>query len=337
VADDRKSLARERFCGIENWLAPSFAADLRSLSEDGVRLDVRQSVAHGVFATCCALDAGLAPAEKRRLVELAVDEARGRIGVSIAPGAVPTAEVLDLARYAADAGASHLHLVYPHGFQPRSDDELVDHVRRVADACPLAIVLTATDRTSFPQLHPSGVPLAALDRLADHPAIVALQLGSLDAGLILEACERLGDRVQIGSPHLSLLPILVRDLGVRWSGPWNLEAVQSPSKPHAVQFLERLVAGDSPGAMEIYWRMAPALGAAARVAQSFAHTGAQHWPLVKYQQWLSGGNGGVTRQPVMRMFQRDMQATRAGLAAVGVDCAEPDAAFFHGRRTGSVA
>ncbi len=328
---DRKAAARERFHGLENWLAPSFRRDLRELCEDGVRLDVRQSVRHGVFSTCCALDAGLTPAEKRRLVEVAVAEANGRIAVSVAPGAVPFDEVVELSRHAADAGASHLHLAYPQAFQPRSNDELVGYVRRVADASPLSICLTATDRTAFHALHPSGVPLDALERLADHPAIVALQLGSLDAGLVLECCERLGDRLAIGTPHLSLLPILAAEFRVRWSGPWPVEAVQSPERPHAVEFVRRLAAGDVEAAMRGYWSMAPALGAAARVAQSFAHTGAQHWPLVKYQQWLSGGNGGMTRQPVMRMFQREMQAIRGGLAAVGVTCGDDDGAFFTGR------
>lgn len=331
MTDDRKAAARERFRGLENWLAPSFGPDLRALCEEGIRLDVRQGIRHGVFSTCCALDAGLTPAEKRRIVEVAVREANGRIGVSIAPGAAPFDEVVALIRHAADAGASHVHLAYPQAFQPRSNDELVAYVRGVADASPLPICLTANDRTSFHALHPSGVPLDALERLADHPAIVALQLGSLDAGLVLECCERLGDRLAIGTPHLSLLPILSAEFGARWSGPWPVEAVQSPERPHAVEFLQRLEAGDADAALAKYWEMAPALGAAARVAQSFAHTGAQHWPLLKYQQWLSGGHGGMTRQPVMRMFQRDMQAVRAGLAAVGVVCSDDDAAFYAGR------
>jgi 4-hydroxy-tetrahydrodipicolinate synthase len=331
VIADRKARARERWRGLENLLVPSFDADLRRLDEEGVRLDVRQSVAQGLFSTCCALDAGLAADEKRRLVELAVDEAAGRIAVSIAPGAAPVDEVLALVRHAEAVGASHVHLAYPQDFAPRSADELVDYVRRVADASALSVCLTATDRTAFHALHPSGVPLAAFERLAEHDAVVALQLGSQDSGLILEACERLGGRLLVGSPHLGWLPMLAAEFGVQWSGPWNVEAVQSPARPLATEMLSHLAAGDLAAAMRCYWAMAPAFGAWSRAAQSFAHTGAQHWPLLKYQQWLGGGNGGMTRQPVMRLFQRDMQAIRAGLAAAGVECGDADAEFFRGR------
>jgi 4-hydroxy-tetrahydrodipicolinate synthase len=330
VAAHGNAWARGYFRGLENLLVPSFSQDLRRLDEAGIRLDVRSSIAHGAFSTACILDSGLTPDEQRAFIAIACDEARGRIGISVMLGAAHPDRVEELLAYAQAAGVSHAHLGSARSFAPASDSEVIAYVRRIADATRLPLSLAA-EHFNFPNLHASGLPLESLERIADIDQVVALELDSLDAGLLEEACERFGERLLISSPHLSLLPLLVKSFGVQWSGPWAIEATQSPAQRHAVDFFGQIVAGDFTAAMARYWQIAPALAANARVASTYAHTGAKHLPLVKYQQWLSGGNGGLTRQPVMRLYQRDMQTIRNGLAAVGVNCADPDSAFFVGR------
>ena len=325
-----KRWARGHLRGIENLVVPSFSPDLRRLDDAGVRLDVRCSIRHRAFSTACVLESGLTPDEQRRFISIACDEAQERIGVSVTLGAAQPAQIVELLAYAEAAGATHAHLGCPQGFSPSNDSEVVAYVARIAKATRLPLCLAA-DRFTFPNLHPSGLPLEAIDRVADIERVVALQLDTMDAGLVEEACERFGERLVISSPHLGLLPILVRSFGVQWSGPWAIEAVQSPTKRHAIEFFEHLVSGDFSEAMRRYWGIAPAIGASARVAATFTHTGARHLPLIKYQQWLSGGNGGLTRQPVMRLYQRDMLTVRTGLAAVGVVCDDPDSAYFIGR------
>lgn len=326
-----KGWARQRFRGYENLLAPSFTPDLRRLDEEGIRLDVRQSIRHGFFSTQCALDSGLSRDEQRRMLAAAAEEAGGRILISFALSGESLEENLALLAHAERVGATHVTVGFPHGFTPASEFEIFEYVERIAARTGLAICLVAADRFGFHRFHPSGVPFDAIDRLADLDSVVALQMTGFDAGMILECCERFSDRLLVTTPHLAFLPMLCDGFGVQWSGSWSVEALQSPGEPHAVRFFELLREGRAVEAMPIYWRLAPALGAQARVSAAFAHTGTQHWPLVKYQQWLSGGNGGLTRQPVMRLFQRDMQAVRAGLAAVGVECGDPDDAFFVGR------
>jgi 4-hydroxy-tetrahydrodipicolinate synthase len=125
--------------------------------------------------------------------------------------------------------------------------------------------------------------------------------------------------------------MLVQTFGLQWSGAWTVEALQSPEKAHAVQFLDLLLEGRFDEAMDIYWFLAPALGTMLQVMAPSAATGAYHWPMLKFQQWLSGGNGGMTRVPCMRLYEREMTAIRKGLRAVGVDCTDPDRDFFLGR------
>lgn len=328
---DRKAWAREHFRGFENLLMPSFSADLRELDEEGVRLDVRQSIAHGVFSTSCALESGLTSAEKLRLLSVAADEARGRISISLTLAGDSLAENIELLNRAAEAGASHAYVAFPQNFAPRTQHEVVAYVRTLAASTELGLCLVASDKFAFHALHPSGVPLDAYEELAALDNVIGLQLAVMDAGLVLECFERFSDRLLVTTLNVGMLPMLVQNFGLQWSGPWTVEGLQSPHRPQAVEFLQHLQNGRFNEAMAIYWKLSPALGAGARVLGPHAMTGATHWPMLKYQQWLSGGNGGMTRQPVMRMFERDMQAVRGGMRAAGVECQDPDEAFFLGR------
>ena len=80
---DRKQWAREHFRGFENVLMPSFNADLSELDEEGIRLDVRQSIKHGFFSSLCALETGLTMEEKKRMLSIATDEAGDKIGIAL--------------------------------------------------------------------------------------------------------------------------------------------------------------------------------------------------------------------------------------------------------------
>jgi len=326
---DRKAWAREHFKGLENVLMPSFSANLRDLDEDGIRLDVRQSIAHGFFSSLCAVESGLSLDEKKRMLSAAADEAQGKIGIAVSLTGESVEANVETLRLAEAVGATHAQLNFPQAFAPKSQEEVYDFVRQVADATDLGLYIS--DNFGFHQLHPSGLPFEAYERLAEVDNIVALKLGGMDPGLILEAFERFSDKLLVTTVNIGMLPMLSKSFDIQWSGAWTVEGLQSPEKPHAVEFFNHLTRGETEKAMASYWRMAPALGATMRVLAPLAPTGASHWPLQKYQQWLSGGNGGMTRQPVMRVYDRDMMAIRGGLKAVGVDCADANEDFYLGR------
>lgn len=328
---ERKAWAHETFRGCENFLIPSFGADLHALDEEGIRLDVRQAIRHGVFSTQCALEAGLGRDEQVRMLRIAVEEADGRIAVSLPLCGESLAQNLELLREAERAGATHAAVGFPQYFSPISQDEVYAYVRELANSTGLGLCLVAADRHAFHSLHPSGVPLDAYERLSELDNVVALQLGSWDAGLVLECFERFSDRLLVTSLNFAMLPMLAQNFGLHWAGASVIEALQSPESPHAVRFVAELQEGRMEEAMTTYWKMAPALGATMRITAGIAPSGATHWPLHKYQQWLSGGNGGMTRQPCMRLFEREMQAVRGAMRAIGITCADDDARFYAGR------
>lgn len=333
-AGERKAWAREHFRGIENVLMPSFNAELTELDEEGIRLDVRQSVAHGFFSSLCSVETGLSADEKVRFVEIACDEARnaGRdYGIAVSLAGDTIEQDLALLQGAEKAGATHGLLSFPQAFAPRSEDDIYEYGRRIAQSTNMGVYLFVSDKFGFQRFHPSGVPFGAYGRLADLPNVIACKVGGIDAGMIHECFERFGDRLLVTSVNIGLIPLLRKSYDVRWTGAWTAEALQSPQQPHAVNMMDALLEGRTGDAIGHYWRMGPALGSMMRIMAPLVPTGAYHWPLLKYQQWLSGGNGGLTRQPAMRVFARDLAVIRGGLAAVGVQCPDPDEDFFAGR------
>ncbi len=328
---ERKAWAKEHFRGFENVLMPSFTADLRELDDEGIRLDVRQSIRHGFFSSLCALETGLSMDEKKRMLTVACDEAGDKLGIALSLTGETIDENVEILQHAEKVGATHALLSYPQSFVPKTQDDVYQFGRRIADATNLGIYLFVSDKFQMHHLHPSGVPFDAYERLADVDNVVAMKLGGMDLGMIYEAFERFSSRLQVTTVNIGLLPLLRKQYDVRWSGAWTVEALQSPERPLAVQFFNQLLAGQEKEAMATYWQMAPALGAMIRIMMPLVPTGLYHWPLLKFQQWLSGGNGGMTRQPVMRVFDRDLMVIRGGLRAIGVDCKDPNEDFFVGR------
>lgn len=328
---ERKAWARQHFRGIENVLMPSFNADLTELDEEGIRLDVRQSRRHGFFGSLCSVETGLSAAEKVRFVEIACDEAGDDFGIAVSLAGDTLEQDLALLQAAEAAGATHGLLSFPQAFAPKSQDDIYEYGRRLADSTNMGIYLFVSDKFGFHRFHPSGVPFDAFERLADLSNVVAMKVGGMDAGMINECFERFSDRLLVTTVNIGLIPLLRKSYDVRWTGAWTAEALQSPEHPHAVTMMNLLLENKTADAMQVYWRMAPALGAMMRIMAPLIPTGTYHWALLKYQQWLSGGNGGLTRQPAMRVLQRDLQTIRQGLAAVGVACPDPDEDFFLGR------
>lgn len=84
--------------------------------------------------------ATLSHAEHRRVIELVVKAARGRIPVLAGAGSNSTAETLDLVRYAAQVRADGVLLVVPYYNKP-APAGLYQHFKTVARATRLPIVL----------------------------------------------------------------------------------------------------------------------------------------------------------------------------------------------------
>jgi hypothetical protein len=164
---------------------------------------------------------------------------------------------------------------------------------------------------------------------------VSIKVGFGDPAMTYECFERYGDRVQVnvGTPWLlGLFPLLHKRYGAQWFGGGSWEVWQSPEQPLLVEYYHHVIRGEFDKARSIYWRIAPAnmMANRAGIARG-GDIGMYHWPMGKYVTWSVGGNGGLTRQPAMRLTNEHMQGRKASLRMIGIEPRENDEEFFVGR------
>lgn len=315
---DLKSWAREHFVGAENIVMPSFTSDLRELDEAGIRVDVRQSIRHGAFSTFCAIESGLTHEEKKRFLEIAVDEAAGEVCVGFPLQGDSAQENMDLLEHAERIGASHAMVSYPQNLALTDEQALIEYHEQLIESSDLALVLFHNDKFELEHLHPSGLPVGVYDAIVDRDTVVAVKVSVMDLATLDLCFERYGDQVLVSTPTVLQLPLVMTHYDMQWTGAWTIEAFQTPEEPLVIELLDALQGGRTEQAMGIFARLGPLFAEFGPRLARMMPSGTYHWTFFKYLQFLSGGNGGVTRPPAMRLTRDDMRATRAAFEACGL-------------------
>ncbi|MEE9247286.1 MAG: 4-hydroxy-tetrahydrodipicolinate synthase [Dehalococcoidia bacterium] len=162
----------ERFAGIMPPIPTPFNADY-SLNTDALRSLVEFLVVEGVHAIIPLGSTGefarQSIEERKRVLEVCLDQARGRIPVIAGTAAPGTREVIELSRHAERAGARGLQVVAPFYGKP-SEDELFEHYRWVAESVGIPILIYNNPGTSGIDMSP---PFLA--RLSEIPNITGVK------------------------------------------------------------------------------------------------------------------------------------------------------------------
>ncbi len=77
--------------------------------------------------------------EKKRLIDIAVEEARGRVFVMPNTGAITTRESIELSQYAEKAGANCVSIITPFFISP-SQDELYQHIKAICESVKISVL-----------------------------------------------------------------------------------------------------------------------------------------------------------------------------------------------------
>jgi dihydrodipicolinate synthase/N-acetylneuraminate lyase len=119
--------------------------------------------------------------ERKRAAEVALSEARGRLPVIIHVGTADAESTVELARHAADKGASAVGVVPPYYYSDHSEYEIVAHYKAVAQAVDLPIFIYEN-----PKYSGISVPPEFAKRMKDQiPAIRGIKV-AYGAGALLE-------------------------------------------------------------------------------------------------------------------------------------------------------
>ncbi|MEJ2736714.1 MAG: dihydrodipicolinate synthase family protein [Anaerolineae bacterium] len=183
--------------GVNPALVTPFARD-QSVNEDAFRDLVRHVIDDVDGLVPCGTTGEfnyLTPEENQRLVQIAVQEAKGK-PVIAGTGAPGTKLALELARNAREAGASACLIVCPYFLHP-SDKGIYQHYYEIAKDLPdMPIILY-----NIPQVVDAYLPRRVVEDLADIPNIVGLKDSSGNLTYTMEILEYAGDRINVLIGH----------------------------------------------------------------------------------------------------------------------------------------
>jgi 4-hydroxy-tetrahydrodipicolinate synthase len=156
------------FTGCGTALVTPFRSDF-SLDEGALRQLVRRQVVAGVHFLVPCGTTGESPTltneERRRVVEITLEEAHGKVPVVAGAGGYDTAEVTRAAREYQTMGVDGILSVAPYYNKP-TQEGLYEHFRFIADAVSLPILLYNVPGRTGVNIEPATVKrLSAIDTI----------------------------------------------------------------------------------------------------------------------------------------------------------------------------
>lgn len=142
----------------------------------------------------------LSHAEHKRVVELCIEAARGRVPVMAGAGSNSTAEALDFAQHAKGAGADAILVVTPYYNKPTQEGMFL-HFSMIADAVDIPMFIYNIPGRSVVDMTPE-----TMGRLAKHPNIVGVKDATANLARPLHQRATCGaDFIQLsGEDHAAL-------------------------------------------------------------------------------------------------------------------------------------
>jgi 4-hydroxy-tetrahydrodipicolinate synthase len=220
------------------------------LDEPAIKRLARRQIDAGVhFLVPCGTTGEtptLSDAERRRVVELVVEEAAGKVPVVAGAGGYDTREVVDAAREMQKVGADALLSVTPYYNKP-TPEGLFQHFSAVAEATPLPIVLY-----NVPGRTGCNVDAATCARLATIPTLVAVKEASGNIQQMVEICRAVPDDFVVLSGDDALtLPLMA----VGGQGIISVASNEIPAE--MVAMVEAAARGDYAAARKVHNRILP--------------------------------------------------------------------------------
>ena len=111
----------------------------------------------------------LSHAEHKRVVEIAIDVAKGRVPVIAGAGSNSTEEAIDLARHAKEAGADAILVVTPYYNKPTQEGMFL-HFTAIADAVDIPMIIY-----NIPPRSVVDMSVETMARLAKHRNIIGVK------------------------------------------------------------------------------------------------------------------------------------------------------------------
>lgn len=175
-----------------------------ALDEEAFRAHVNWQIENGTDGLVPVGTTGESPTlsheEHKKVVEWCVNEAKGRVPVVAGAGSNNTAEAIDLARHAEEAGADALLVVTPYYNKP-TQEGLYLHFKAVNDAVGIPILIY-----NIPPRSVIDMSVATMARLYELKNIVGVKDATANLGRVSQQRHTLGpDFVQLSGEDMTAL------------------------------------------------------------------------------------------------------------------------------------
>jgi len=239
----------------------------------------------------------LARAQRRRVVEVVVGAAKGRVPVVAGVASTTIADAVAQARDYQRLGCAGI-LAILEAYFPLDDAGVLDYFRAIAEAVSLPVVLYTN-----PSFQRSDLSLPVIEKLSHVPNIRYIKDASPNTGRLLSILDRVEGRMEVfaASSHIPACVMLLG--GVGWmAGPACVAPRQS------VALYEACRAGDWPRAMALQrplWRL----------NQAFARHNLA--ACIKGGLALQGYDVGEPLRPQAPLSAEGVEEVRRALAGIG--------------------
>ncbi len=247
-------MTASRLTGCGTALVTPFT-DGGAVDEDALRALVEWQIEQGIhFLVPCGSTgeaATMTVEEHRRVVQLTVEQAKGRVPVVAGAASNDTRKAVRLSREMEAVGATHLLHASPMYNKPPQRG-IVAHFEAIAQETTLPIVIY-----NVPGRTGSNIEARTTLALARHPRMAAVK----------EASGNLGQITDILAARPATFSVLSGDdemtLAIMAAGGDGIISVVSNATPRLMaQLAERALAGDLAGARELHFKLLPWMRAA---------------------------------------------------------------------------
>jgi 4-hydroxy-tetrahydrodipicolinate synthase len=210
-------MTTSNFHGVFPYLVSPVDGDGKVRAEVLARLcdDLIRAGVHGLTPLGSTGEfAYLSWTQRRRVVEVVIEAARGRVPVVAGVASTTIAEGVSQAREFEQLGCQGI-LAILEAYFPVSDDGVFQYFKAIADAVSLPVVLYTN-----PNFQRSDLSLPVIDRLSHVPNIGYIKDASNNTGRLLSIINQVGDRMKVfaASAHIPAAVMLIG--GVGWmAGP----------------------------------------------------------------------------------------------------------------------
>ena len=240
---------RQQFTGVGTALITPFTKS-GALDEPGIKRLAKRQIDNGVhFLVPCGTTGEtptLSAAERRRVVELVLEAAEGRVPVMAGAGGNDTHEVVQVAKEMQSIGVQGLLSVTPYYNKP-TPEGLYQHFSKIAEATSLPIVLYNVPGRTGCNIEP-----ATCAQLATIPRVIGVKEASGNITQMVEICRAVPkDFLVLSGDDALTLPLMA--IGGR-----GLISVASNAIPLEIsQMVEAAERGDYAAGRALHHRLVP--------------------------------------------------------------------------------